>query len=319
MGSTMKTPASWPQAAVLSLLASAVLAVSNPASAQETRAPSQIVVETNRGEASVPANPQTVIVYDLASLDTLGALGVEVDGVPEGPYPKALAHFGEGGPEKVGTLFEPDFEAVNALQPDLIITGNRSMDKTEALSAIAPTIDMTVDPGDYLESAIERIEALAAIFDKSEAAETRIAALRTSIEALRGQADEAGTGLILLTTGNKVSAFGPGSRFGILHDGFGIAPADQGFGEGNHGEAVSFEYIAETNPDWLFVIDRDAAIGQGSAKALLDNALVRRTTAWTKGQVVYLDPGDWYLAGSGLRALQSAVDQLDAALKRKGA
>ena len=76
MGSTMKTPASWPQAAVLSLLASAVLAVSNPASAQETRAPSQIVVETNRGEASVPANPQTVIVYDLASLDTLGALGV---------------------------------------------------------------------------------------------------------------------------------------------------------------------------------------------------------------------------------------------------
>lgn len=319
MVSTMKTQASWAQAAVLSLLASAVLAVSNPTSADGAGPSSEIVVKTNRGEKSVPANPQTVIVYDLASLDTLDALGVEVDGVPEAPYPQALAHFGDGGPEKVGTLFEPDFEAVNALQPDLIVTGSRSMDKTEALSAIAPTIDMTVDPDDYLESAIDRIKALAAIFDKSEEAETRIANLRASIETLRDDASEAGTGLILLTTGNKVSAFGPGSRFGILHDAFGIAPADQGFGEGSHGEAVSFEYIVETNPDWLFVIDRDAAIGQGSAKALLDNALVRRTIAWTKGQVVYLDPGDWYLAGSGLRALQTAVDQLDAALNRKGA
>ncbi|MEN3794273.1 siderophore ABC transporter substrate-binding protein [Fulvimarina sp. MAC3] len=313
----MKTGLRLSRAMLLSLLASSLIALSSPAAEAGDRS-TEISVETNRGAQSVPANPETLIVFDLASLDTLGALGVEVDGVPDAPYPPALAHFGDGGPEKVGTLFEPDFEAVNALQPDLIITGSRSMDKTEALFAIAPTIDMTVDPDDYLDSAIDRIEALAAIFGKSETAETRIAALRASIETLRGEASEAGTGLILLTTGNKVSAFGPGSRFGLLHDAFGIAPADRNLGEGTHGEAVSFEYIAETNPDWLFVIDRDAAIGQGSAKALLDNELVRGTTAWSKGQVVYLDPGDWYLAGSGLRALQSAVDQLQAALKRKG-
>ena len=290
------------------------MALTAPLAAETGKPAREITIETNRGERSVPMRPETVIVYDLASLDTLDALGIDVDGVPDAPYPKALARFGEGGPEKVGTLFEPDLEAANALQPDLVVTGSRSMDKTDALSAIAPTIDMTVDAENYLESAIDRIEALAAIFGKSGEAETRIAALRAAIEDLRSEAAKAGTSLILLTTGNKVTAFGPGSRFGILHDAFGIAPADTGFGAGSHGEAVSFEYIAETNPDWLFVIDRDAAIGEGSARAILDNELVRGTTAWSKGQVVNLDPGNWYLAGSGLRALERAVEQLKTAL-----
>ncbi|WP_202814210.1 siderophore ABC transporter substrate-binding protein [Fulvimarina pelagi] len=289
-----------------------------PAFAQGAEDAETLTVETYRGDVTVPRTPETVVVYDLSALDTLDALGIEIDGVPDAPYPDRLSRFGKGGPTKVGTLFEPDLEAVNALQPDLIVTGGRSSDKTDTLSGIAPTIDMTVDEGDYLESAIDRTEALAAIFGKSEEAGEAIAKLRASIEDLRSRAQDAGTGLILLTTGNKVSAFGPGSRFGILHDAYGIAPADSGFGEGNHGEAVSFEYIAETNPDWLFAIDRDAAIGQGSAAALLDNELVRGTTAWSTGQVVDLDPGDWYLAASGLRAMQSAVDQVSKALSQEG-
>ena len=56
----------------------------------------------------------------------------------------------------------------------------------------------------------------------------------------------------------------------------------------------------KTNPDWLFVIDRSAAIGEDSigAKAVLDNKLVAQTTAWSKDQVVYLSP-DSYLAFGG--------------------
>ena len=32
-----------------------------------------------------------------------------------------------------------------------------------------------------------------------------------------------------------------------------------------HGQAVSFEYLLKTNPDWLLVLDRDAAIGREGA------------------------------------------------------
>ncbi|MER0236633.1 siderophore ABC transporter substrate-binding protein [Fulvimarina sp. MAC8] len=289
-----------------------------PAFAQNSGDAETLTVQTNQGETSVPKDPKTVIVYDLASLDTLDALGVGIDGVPDAPFPETLAKFGEDGTEKAGTLFEPDLEAVKALQPDLIVTGGRSMGKTKALSSIAPTIDMTVDADNFVESAFDRAEVLAEIFGRQKEAETKIAELRASIEELKSEAKDAGTGLILLTTGDKISAFGPGSRFGVLHDAYGIAPADTGFGKGDHGEAVSFEYIAKTDPDWLFVIDRDAAVGRGSAAALLDNELVHGTKAWSKGQVVYLDPGDWYLAASGLRAMRSAVDQLSEALAKKG-
>ncbi|MGP4848148.1 hypothetical protein ACTXGQ_28900, partial [Marinobacter sp. 1Y8] len=56
----------------------------------------------------------------------------------------------------------------------------------------------------------------------------------------------------------------------------------------------------KANPDWLFVIDRSAAIGEDGigAKAVLDNPLVAQSNAWSKQQVVYLSP-DSYLAFGG--------------------
>ena len=129
-----------------------------------------------------------------------------------------------------------------------------------------------------------------------------------------------GKGLIVLTTGGRISAYGPGSRFGILHDAFGIVPAATGLDTGTHGQPVSFEYILKTNPDWLYVIDRDAAIGrEGSpAKSFLDNELVRQTTAWKKNQVVYLEPANWYLVGGGLTALHQSIEQVSKAFDAPG-
>ena len=51
--------------------------------------------------------------------------------------------------------------------------------------------------------------------------------------------------------------------------------------KGNHGQPVTFEYIKKTNPDWLFVLDRSAAIGEEgkAAKDVLDNPLVAEMTA----------------------------------------
>ncbi|RFC66133.1 siderophore ABC transporter substrate-binding protein [Fulvimarina endophytica] len=279
---------------------------------------STITVATDQGEKSVPANPETIAVYDLAAIDTLDALGVEIDGVPTAVYPNYLEKFAGADYAKVGTLFEPDFEAVNALQPDLVVVGGRSRTQSEALSQIAPTIDMSVDNEDFLQNAFDRAHALGSIFDKADEADAKIAALKSSIEDLKAKAAGAGKGLILLTTGNRVSAFGPGSRFGVLHSGYGIEPADTGLDTGNHGEAVSFEYIAKIDPDWIFVIDRDAAIGRGSAASLLDNELVHGTKAWRNDRVVYLDPALWYLAASGLQSMQASVDQISEALSKNG-
>jgi iron complex transport system substrate-binding protein len=276
-------------------------------------------IQHAKGETTVPVKPNKVLAFDLASLDTLTALGVEVSGVPTARFPEYLSKYGSDKYEKVGTLFEPNYEAVNAAEPDLIIVGGRSSAKYADLAKIAPTIDMTVDPKDYVGSVKRNVQLLGKIFDKQAEADTQLAKLEKSMADLRQEASKAGKGLLVLTTGGKMSAYGPGSRFGLLHGEFGIVPAVADLATTNHGQAVNAEFILKTNPDWLFVIDRDVVTGRdsGAAKKVLDNDLVAQTTAWKKNQVVYLDPVNWYIIGGGLTAMQASVDQIAKAIAKK--
>lgn len=279
----------------------------------------EIVIKHTQGELTLPAMPQKVLVFDMATLDNLDALGVEVAGVPGAKYPPALAKYEDASYAKIGSLFEPDFEAVNAADADLIIVGGRSSAKYGELAKIAPTIDLTTDAQDFIATARNNVETLGRIFGKETEAAAQLAALDTSVAEAREAASTAGNGLLVLTTGGKMSAYGPGSRFGVLHSEYGITPAHEGLDTANHGQAVSFEFILETNPDWLFVIDRDSAIGREgvSASKFLDNELVGQTTAWKNGQVVYLNSANWYLVGGGITALRANADQIAKALRKK--
>src|SRR5699024_11619578 len=73
------------------------------------------------------------------------------------------------------------------------------------------------------------------------------------------------SGLIVLANDDKISAYGPSSRFGLIHDVFGVKPVDEDIEASTHGMNVSFEYVTEQDPDLLYVIDRGAAIGEKSA------------------------------------------------------
>lgn len=83
---------------------------------------------------------------------------------------------------------------------------------------------------------------------------------------------------------------------------------------------MSFEFVAEANPDWLLVIDRGAAVGQGgeAAAATLDNPLIAGTTAGKAGQIVYLDGSAMYLASGGVQSLSGALTQLTQAFGSAG-
>lgn len=271
-----------------------------------------------RGETAVPVNPAKTVVMDLAVLDTMQALGIEASGVPTvAKWPPQLSQYADARYLKVGTLFEPNYEVIHAAAPQVIFVAGRSAPKYDELSKLAPTIDLTVDPKDLVGSVARNAGTLAAIYGKQAEAKQKLDALRTSISALQGKAANAGSALIVLTTGGKMSAYGPGSRFGVIHDAFGVKPAATGLNVSNHGQAISFEFIAQTDPDWLFVIDRDAAIGREgvSAQRMLDNELVRPTKAWKNKRVVYLNGFNWYLLGSaGLTSMQQNVDDIAAAL-----
>lgn len=278
------------------LCGAAIVALGVAASANAA----DLTVKHAQGETAVPASPEKILVFDLGTLDNLDRLGVKVTGVPSGiSFPEYMKKYQGDEYLKIGTLFEPDYEAVNAAEPDLIIVAGRSAAKYGELSKIAPTIDLTTNAKNFIADTEANVEKLGQIFGKEAEAKAEVEKLDAALAALKEKAANRGTGLLILTSGGKISAYGPGSRFGVLHESFGVKPAAPDLSTGNHGQPASSEFILETNPDWLFVIDRDAAIGRegNSAKQVLDNDLVRQTNAWKKDQVVYLNAQNWYLVG----------------------
>jgi iron complex transport system substrate-binding protein len=276
----------------------------------------EVTVTHAQGETSVPTNPQRVLTFDLAALTTLDALDVDVWGLPKENLPGSLEQYDSDEYENIGTLFEPDYEAVQAAEPDLIIVAGRSAAAYPELSAIAPTIDLSNDAADFRNSVVANAETLGRIFDREEDVEELVTALDDSIADVQDIAADAGTGLIIMTNAGEVSAFGPGSRFGFLHDDLGIEPAIEDVDAATHGEAVSFEFLLETDPDWLFVVDRDAATTEATdnAKAVLDNEIVKQTSAYRNDRIIYVDPVAWYIVNGGLSNLQAMTDEVAGAL-----
>lgn len=278
-------------------------------SAQEA----EITVTHNQGETVVPLSPETVLTFDIASLSTLHRLGVDVAGLPQTTLPETLSQYAEGY-LNIGSLFEPDYEAVNAAEADLIIVAARSSTVYPQLSEIATTIDLTGDNADFIGAQRRNSEILGQIFEKEDEVAAIWEELDAQIAFINEQAAESGTALIVMTSGGEVNAYGPGSRFGWIHDDLGFIPVIEDIQEATHGEAISFEFILEANPDWLFVLDRDAAIGQQAEAAaqVLDNELVHQTSAWQNGQVVYLDSINWYIVMGGLGTLEEAIGEVAA-------
>lgn len=280
------------------------------------------VIKHAQGEVTLKAAPQKVLVLDIPSLDTLDALGYEPAGVINSNLPAYLGKYADEKYLKVGTLFEPDYEAINAAEADLVIVGGRSRAKLPDVAAITPAIDMSVDSKAFTESVKANITNLGTIVGKQDEAAKLVATLDEKINALKAIAPDAGTAMILITNAGKIGVYGPTSRTGWLHTEIGFKTVADAIDDRNHGgDAASFEYIKEKNPDWLFVIDRDKGVGRSdagnAAEKVLDNELVRTTTAWQKGQVVYLDPQAAYIVSSGYTALSTLIDQVYKAVSEK--
>lgn len=272
-----------------------------------------VTIATAQGDVTLAAKPAKVVVYDIAAIDTLVTLGVPLAGVPDNLY---LSDLEAEDAVPVGTLFEPDLEALAGLAPDLVIVGGRSVTQLDAVSQVAPAIDMTIGT-DVIAEAEARIDAYGRLFGVEDQAEIMRRALDVRLEQMKTAAEGKGTALIVMTNGPKMAAYGPGSRFGWLHEKTGMAPAiaDLNAAE-NHGNVLTHEAIAEANPDWLFVLDRGAAVGEegASAEQTLKTPLVEGTNAWKNGHVVYLPAAEMYIGGGGWGSLITVITALTDAL-----
>lgn len=271
-----------------------------------------VTIKHELDEITVNKNPEKVIVFDFGMLDTLDHLDIPVIGVPQMNIPSYLSKYESDEYENVGGLKEPDFEKIHALQPDLIIISGRQMELYEDFAEIAPTLFIQLDTANYIDSFKHNVKLIGEIFDQEDAVEEELGKIDAAISELQEKSAENDvSALIVLSNGGKVSAYGPGSRFGIVHDVFGIEAVDPSIDVATHGQNISFEFIVEKNPDYLYVIDRDAAVnGESQAKEVIENDLVANTTAYKEGQIFYLNADYWYLSGGGLISVQEMINEI---------
>lgn len=174
-----------------------------------------------------------------------------------------------------------------------------------------------------IEAGLANLDSLGKLFAKQEKAHEYKAEIETLLKetqaAVKGKGKGKGNGLIIIVNGGKMSAFGDKGRLGWVHSALGIplAKADVHKKGTSHGEPISHEFLQKINPDWLFVLDRTAAIGQEgkTAQEILDNELVHQTKAWKNGQIVYLSSAA-YLAAGGIEQMRTDLINIKKAFSK---
>lgn len=308
----------------------------------------ELTIAHAQGRTMLPAAPRRIATFDLATLDILQSLGIEPVGVPAAAFPPYLAGYGGQQYAKIGTLFEPDHAALRAVRPDLIVVASRSAGKYAELSEIAPTIDLSTSTNGFIGSVAYNAQLLGRLCGRQAQAAARVERLLADVRSLQARGARAGRGLLLFAVGNGLTPQPPQTRFGVLYEFAGIAPAvtaadlpppqprppqsaapaagsadaaaaDQARRQQAARQAERLDALLARDVDWLFVLDRPSATG-GEAVApglLAANAAITRTTAWKKGQVIALDAAGWYLVGGGLTQLAQSTAQIAAAFDRR--
>lgn len=286
---------------------------SNVAAQEENKT---IVVTDQKGEVEVPVNSKNVVVLDYGSLDIMSKLGVEPVALPKSSLPEYLSQYKDEKYIDLGGVKEFDLEKVNAAEPDLIIIEARQESYYEGLKKIAPVLYLGTVDNDIFASTENNAKILGQIFEKEDGINEELEALNKRVEAVKAKVEENNsTALMAMFNEGSLSAYGIGSRYDMVYSKFGFKVVDESIEASKHGQGISFEYIKEKNPDYLFVLDRGAITGaQASVKETMENELIKTTKAYEDGHIVYVNPQAWYVGGSGLMAIDAIISDMETAV-----
>lgn len=289
---------------------------SNSKTTNSSSASSEVTVKTANGNVKVPTNPKKIVTLDLGAADTIRALGKEssIVGMPKKTLPAYLKNL-PSSIKNVGSMKEPDMEAIAALKPDLIIASGRTAQYVKKLKEIAPTVLFQTDNKDYWSSSKKNILSLASIFgeDGTKKAKSELAKLDKEIQTVVAANEKSNKNtLAMMLNEGAMSAFGAKSRFAFLYSTLKFKPTDAKIKESRHGQEVSFESIKQINPDIIFVLNRTLAIGGDNSanKDLLNNSLIQETNAAKNKTIVNLTSDLWYLSGGGLESTKLMIENV---------
>lgn len=272
----------------------------------------EVEIKDAHGTVKVKKNPKKVVALDNRTFDTLSAWGIKPVAVPKDVMPPKSVFVKDDSIKNIGNHREPNLELIAAENPDLVIVGQRFVKHYKAIKELVPNatvIDLNIDVSEKAEKSGENLvnglknstEALGKIFGKEKEAKELNDKFDKAIEnAKKNYKGE--KVMSILVTGGKIRFSAPhsGRVWGPMYEIFGWKPAlEINKSSSNHkGDDISVEAIAQSNPDWLFVLDRDAATSKGnegnSAKEVLEKSEALKNIKAIKENKIIYAPNDTY-------------------------
>lgn len=272
-----------------------------------------IEVEDVHGNLSVPFKPKKVIALDNRTFETLADWDIKLLAVPKAVMPADSPYVLDESVKDIGNHREPNLELMAALDPELVIVGQRFANYYEDIKELLPdaaVIDLTFDVssensrvGESLSKGLEDSTlTLGKIFDKNLEAEQLVEDFRKAIDDVKDVYNSEESIMSVVVSGGNIGFSAPitGRVWGPMYDIFQWTPALEvdDTSSDHMGDDISVEAIAQSNPDWIFVLDRDAAISSLTDKVpaqdVIDNSPALKNTLAIKNSQVLYAPNDTY-------------------------
>ena len=296
---------------------------------EEATAPKTHMVKVPNAEGKLidvefPVDPQRVVALNYQTVDFLDAVGLGdriVGMIKEGTVPEHLQKYvDDESIVNLGGMKDVDMEAVMSLQPDVIFSSDRTRKMYDEFSKIAPTFAAYVNYADGFMEGYENLsETHGQIFGISGDIASIIEGYNARIAKIAEFA-EGKTALLGIFAGGLNTLGNTGRASIVVNEmGFENLAGDENV---NHGNVSSYEAWLEMNPDYMFVLDKDTAVGTEAVAAKeqleVNNPVIAETDAFKNGNIIYLEPGSaWYLADGGITSLDLMISCVEEGLGLK--
>ena len=291
---------------------------------------SSVTIDANDGAVEIKLPVTRAASLDNRTFEVLQQWDVELVAAPKKLIPSTITAFNGEGVADVGMHREPNLEALVAAEPDLIISGQRFTKFDSQIKELAPDVPLiNLEPREgqpFDKELIREVTDLGEIFGKQAEAKKLVDDFNASIERAKNAYDGTSTVMAVDVSGGNIGYVAPGKgrTWGPVFDLLDLKPAleVEGATDSHTGDDISVEAIAQSNPAWMLVLDRDAAITQDGSNTpaetvISGNAVLQNVTAISKGQVVYA-PNDTYTNESIItytEIFNSLADAFEAAKK----
>jgi iron complex transport system substrate-binding protein len=313
---------------LVGLLALAGCASGSADDATETAAADSVTIEDNTGEHEIATPPASVVALDNRTFQTLSDWDVELAGGAVALMPETVSYVQDDAIVDIGLHSEPDLEAIVAVEPDLIISGQRFTQHNEAIADLVPDatiIDLEPREGEAFDAElIRQTTVLGEIFGKQDEAKQLVDDFEAAVERAKAAYDDADTVMAVNTSGGAIGYLAPtvGRSLGPVYDILGLTPALEvdDASDDHQGDEISVEAIAASDPDWILVLDRDAVFAAETpdyvqAAEIIENSeALTAVTAVAEDQIVYM-PTDTYL-NEGIQTYTTFFNDLADALEK---